>query len=70
MLNRPYKYGWQTLIETDTFPVGISEDVVKAISLKKNEPEWMLDFRLKAYNRWTQMKEPNWSDNKYPKIDY
>lgn len=60
----------QTLIESDTFPKGLDEDVVRAISLKKNEPEWMLDFRLRAYRRWLTMEEPGWSDNDYPTIDY
>lgn len=60
MLSRPYQHGWQTLIESEQFPNGLDENVVKAISLKKKEPEWMLDFRLKAYNRWVSMKEPNW----------
>lgn len=70
MLNKPYKYGFKTIIESDTFPVGLSEDVVAAISLKKKEPEWMLEFRLKAYRRWLTMEEPDWSDNSYPRIDF
>lgn len=70
MLNRPYKYGWKTIIESDTFPKGLSEDVVRAISAKKEEPEWMLDFRLKAYRKWLSMKAPTWSDNHYPPIDF
>ncbi len=49
---------------------GLSEDVVRAISIKKREPEWMLEFRLKAYRRWLTMEEPQWSDNQYPTIDY
>jgi Fe-S cluster assembly protein SufB len=70
MLNKPYKYGFQTMIESDTFPAGLNEDVVRAISAKKEEPEWMLDFRLRAFRKWLSMKEPNWSDNRYPPIDY
>lgn len=70
LLSRPYKYGFQTYIESDTFPKGLDENVVRAISAKKNEPEWMLDFRLKAYRKWLTMKEPEWSDNTYPKIDF
>jgi len=70
MLNKPYKYGFRTIIESDTFPKGLSEDVVRAISLKKGEPDWLLDFRLKAYRRWLGMVEPEWSDNQYPRIDY
>lgn len=70
MLNRPYKHGWQTIIESETFPKGLSEDVVRAISQKKNEPEWMLEFRLRAYKKWLTMEEPSWSDNRYPRINY
>ena len=60
---RPYLPGFRTIIESDTFPKGLDENVVKAISLKKKEPEWMLEFRLKAYRRWLTMAEPAWSDN-------
>ncbi|GMH43856.1 hypothetical protein BSKO_11790 [Bryopsis sp. KO-2023] len=70
ILSKPYKWGFKTIIESETFPKGLSKDVVRAISAKKNEPEWMLDFRLKAYRRWLTMEEPKWSDNKYPKFDY
>jgi len=70
MLSKPYKYGFKTIIESDVFPKGLSEDVVRAISVKKNEPDWMLDFRLKAYRKWLTMEEPDWSDNTYPTIDY
>ena len=70
MLSKPYKYGFKTMIESDVFPKGLSEDVVRAISAKKEEPEWLLDFRLKAYRKWLTMEEPEWSDNDYPEIDY
>ena len=70
MLDRPYKYGFRTIVESDTFPPGLDEDVVRAISVKKAEPEWMLDFRLKAFRKWQAMKEPDWSDNSYPPIDF
>jgi hypothetical protein len=70
LLDRPYKYGFQTMIESDTFPKGLNEDVVRAISAKKKEPEWMLDFRLRAYRKWLTMEDPSWSDNTYPAIDY
>jgi Fe-S cluster assembly protein SufB len=70
MLDKPYKYGFQTMIQSDTFPPGLDEDVVRAISAKKNEPEWMLEFRLRAYRKWLTMKAPEWSDNQYPPIDY
>lgn len=70
MMNRPYKYGFKTFIESDTFPKGLNEDVVRAISAKKNEPEWMLEFRLRAFKKWLTMEEPHWSDNRYPVIDF
>ena len=63
-LSRPGRFGWRTLIEYDDFPLGLNEDVVRAISAKKDEPEWLLDFRLRAYRRWLTMKEPAWSDNR------
>jgi FeS assembly protein SufB len=59
-----------TDIETDTIPKGLSEETVRIISAKKNEPEWMLEFRLKAFRKWLTMEEPDWSDNRYPDIDY
>jgi len=65
-----YKYGFTTDIETDIIPIGLSEDVVRLISAKKNEPEWMLEYRLKAYRHWTTMKMPEWAHLKIPKIDY
>ena len=67
---RPYKAGWKTIIESDTFPKGLSEDVVRAISAKKREPEWMLEFRLKAYRKWLTMAEPEWSDNRYASVSF
>ena len=65
-----YKYGFTTDIETEVIPVGLSEDVVRIISAKKNEPEWMLDFRLKAYRHWITMKMPEWAHLNIPEIDY
>ncbi len=70
LVNQPYKYGFVTDIETEKIPKGLSEDVVRLISAKKEEPEWMLDFRLKAYRRWLQMAEPDWAAVGYPAIDY
>jgi Fe-S cluster assembly protein SufB len=71
LTNREYKYGFVTDIETETIPVGLTEDTVRLISAKKNEPEWMLEFRLKAYRHWLKMEEPDyWANVKYPKIDY
>jgi Fe-S cluster assembly protein SufB len=60
LVNQPYKYGFITDIEADTIPRGLSEDVVRLISAKKNEPEFMLEFRLKAYRQWLKMTEPTW----------
>ena len=65
-----YKYGFYTDIETDTFPPGLNEDVVCAISAKKNEPEFMLEFRLKAYRHWLKMKMPDWAHLKIPEINF
>src|SRR6187549_136480 len=65
-----YKYGFVTDIESDKAPKGLSEDIVRFISAKKNEPEWMLAWRLDAYRRWLTMKEPTWARVDYNKIDY
>src|SRR6201994_4330261 len=65
-----YKYGFVTDIESDKAPKGLSEDIVRFISAKKNEPEWMLTWRLEAYRRWLTMREPTWARVEYPKIDY
>ena len=65
-----YKYGWSTQLETDSLPKGLSEETVRAISLRKNEPEWLLEWRLKAYNLWLTMKEPTWANIHYPPINY
>jgi Fe-S cluster assembly protein SufB len=71
LANREYKYGWVTDIEAETIPRGLSEDTVRLISAKKDEPEWMLEFRLKAYRHWLTMKEPrHWPNVSFPNIDY
>jgi Fe-S cluster assembly protein SufB len=70
LVNQPYKYGFVTDIETEQIPRGLSEDVVRLISAKKNEPEFMLEFRLKAYRQWLKMSEPDWPHVNYPAIDY
>ena len=70
LVNQPYKYGFVTDIETDRIPRGLSEDVIRLISAKKNEPEFMLEFRLKAYRQWLKMSEPDWPHVEYPPIDY
>jgi len=67
---KEYEYGFYTDIESETFPVGLSEEIVVAISKKKNEPEWMTTWRLKAYNSWLNMKEPDWANVKYEKPDF
>lgn len=65
-----YKYGFETLIENESAPKGINEDIVKFISAKKNEPKWLLEWRLKAYRHWLTLEEPQWPNVKYPKIDF
>jgi Fe-S cluster assembly protein SufB len=65
-----YKYGFTTPIETEAFPKGLSEETVRAISAKKNEPAFLLEFRLKAFAKWQEMQEPVWANVNYPKIDY
>lgn len=70
VINSDYKLGFETLVQSDTFAKGLNENVIKAISAKKEEPSWLLDFRLKAFKRWQKMSEPSWANLKYPKIDY
>src|SRR6202043_862344 len=65
-----YKYGFETLIESDKAPKGLSEDTVRFISAKKSEPDWMLNWRLDAYKRWLTMQEPKWAKVEYGPIDY
>jgi len=65
-----YKYGFETDVEQDTFPPGLDDSVVRAISEIKKEPEWLLEWRLKAYHHWLNMKEPTWANVKYSPIDY
>jgi Fe-S cluster assembly protein SufB len=65
-----YKYGFETLIESEKAPKGLNEDTIRFISAKKNEPAWMLEWRLAAYKRWLTMREPTWARVHYPKIDY
>ena len=67
---KSYKYGFVTEIEQEKFPPGLNENVVKLISQKKNEPEWLCKWRLKAYKHWLTMEEPNWAKVDYPKIDF
>jgi Fe-S cluster assembly protein SufB len=70
LVNRPYEHGFRTDIETESAPKGLSEDTIRLISSKKNEPEWLLEFRLQAYRHWLTMEEPRWPNVHYPKIDF
>jgi Fe-S cluster assembly protein SufB len=70
LAQRDYKYGWETLVETETFPPGLNEDVVRALSTIKGEPEWLLEFRLKSYRTWLDMREPTWHNLTIQPIDY
>lgn len=65
-----YKYGFESNIEADSAPKGLNEDIIRFISSKKGEPEWMLEYRLKAYNYWLSLKEPKWPNVKYPEINF
>ena len=68
--SKEYAYGFYTDIESDTFPVGLNEEVVRAISKRKNEPAWMTEWRLEAYEAWSAMEEPDWANVDYPKPDF
>ena len=68
--NKEYEFGWTVDLEADEAPKGLSEDIVRFISAKKEEPEWLLNWRLDAYRAWLKMKEPEWPNVNYPKIDY
>ncbi len=69
-INSDYKYGFTTDIEMDSAPKGLNEDIIRFISAKKNEPEWMLAYRLKAFSYWLTLEEPTWAHVHYPKIDF
>src|SRR6266542_4097177 len=68
--NREYKAGFVTDIEAETIPPGLNEDIIRVISAKKQEPDWLLEWRLKAYRHWLTMEEPVWANVHYPKINY
>jgi Fe-S cluster assembly protein SufB len=70
LVNQPYKHGFVTEIESDVAPKGLNESTIRMISAKKNEPDWLLEFRLNAYQKWLTMKEPQWPNVDYPKIDF
>ncbi len=69
-IGNEYQAGFVTDIESDTIEAGLSEDVVRFISAKKGEPEWMTEWRLKAFRAWQEMKEPSWANVHYPEIDF
>ena len=69
-IEQDYKYGFVTDIEQDTLPPGLNEDVIRSISAIKEEPKFMLDWRLKSYKQWLKMVEPTWAKVEYPEIDY
>jgi Fe-S cluster assembly protein SufB len=69
-VKQPYKYGWSTDIDSELAPKGLNEDIIRLISEKKQEPEWMLQWRLKAYRHWLKMEEPTWANVTYPPVDY
>ena len=68
--SKKYKYGFSTKIDVEKSSKGLNEDIIKYISSKKNEPEWMLEWRLKAFDLWKKMEEPSWAKVNYPKIDF
>jgi Fe-S cluster assembly protein SufB len=70
LANKEYKYGFVTDIDADTLPKGLNEDIIRQLSAKKNEPEFMLEWRLKAYRHWLTMKEPEWANVNYPPVDF
>ena len=70
VVKEPYKYGFVTDIETEKIAKGLNEDIIRLISQKKEEPKFLLDFRLKAFKKWQKMKEPDWAGLGYEKIDY
>ena len=69
-LDEKYKYGFITDIAADTAPYGLNEDIIRLISAKKNEPKWLLEWRLKAYEHWLKMTEPSWAKLSYEKVDF
>src|ERR1700724_609286 len=70
LVKKEYKYGFVTDVEVDSAPPGLNEDIVRFISAKKNEPPFLLEWRLKAFRHWQTMKEPTWANVRYPAIDY
>ena len=69
-LSKEYSAGFVTNVESETFPPGINEEIVTRLSIVKNEPEWLLDYRLKSYRRWLEMEQPDWSTLEIDPIDF
>ena len=69
-IGKEYAAGFISDIESDTLPPGLNEDVIRFISAKNNEPEWLLDWRLEAYRGWVEMSEPEWASVHYPEVDF
>ena len=70
LVREDYQYGFVTDIESDTIPAGLDEQTIRTISAKKNEPHWLLEWRLKAFQRWQTLEDPEWAKIKHPQIDY
>src|SRR5579885_3064921 len=70
LTNQEYKYGFETQIEADTVPPGLSEEIIRTISAKKREPEWLTEWRLNAYRHWQSMKQPEWMNVHFPPVDF
>jgi Fe-S cluster assembly protein SufB len=70
LTSKEYEHGWSVNFETDEAPLGLNEDIIRWISAKKEEPEWLLEWRLKAFQTWLEMKEPKWANVHYPKVDF
>ena len=68
--NKKYEFGWETILDYEDFPTGLNEDIVRAISAKKEEPEWMTEWRLESFKIWLKMEEPEWANIKYTKPDF
>jgi len=70
LTSKEYEYGWSSDLEADEAPKGLNEDIIKIISSKKDEPQWLLEWRLKAFRHWQTLKEPKWPNVTYPEINY
>ena len=68
--SKEYEHGWSVDLEADEAPKGLNEGIIRFISAKKSEPEWLLEWRLKAFRMWLKMEEPSWANVNYPKVDF